>query len=143
MTDAAIEPMTFDHAGISVANLEVSQKFYGDVLGFTHVEDRFELPQFEIRGLVLTNPLGVRIELFERRGSRPNRVGHPAEDTIIQGWFQFALGVADAQATFDRVVKAGAKPLLTPRIAPDGRSIVAFVGDPDNNLVEFLQRPVD
>ena len=141
MTEPAIEPMTFDHAGISVANLEVSQKFYGEVLGFTHVEDRFELPHFEIRGLVLTNPLGVRIELFERRGSRPNRAGHPAEDTIIQGWFQFALGVKDAQATFDRAVKAGAKPLLTPRVAPDGRSIVAFVGDPDNNLVEFLQRP--
>jgi catechol 2,3-dioxygenase-like lactoylglutathione lyase family enzyme len=37
-------------------------------------------------------------------------------------------------------VAAGATPIFEPRIAPDGVSLVAFVGDPDGNLVEFLQR---
>jgi methylmalonyl-CoA/ethylmalonyl-CoA epimerase len=140
MSDANFEIMTFDHAGISVADLDVSHKFYADILGFTEVEESFALKGHDIRGRVLRNGSGVRIELFERKGSRPNRVGHPIEDTIIHGWFQLALAVSDVRAVFDRVVAAGARPALSPRIAPDGRSMVAFVSDPDNNLIEFLQR---
>lgn len=138
--DSMVEPMVFDHAGVSVANLELSQKFYGDVLGFTEIEDRFAFPAHQLRGVVLRNASGVRIELFERQGSAPMRLGDPIGDTVLQGWFQLALGVTDVQRVFDRVVAAGARPILTPRIAPDGRSIVAFIGDPDGNLVEFLQR---
>jgi catechol 2,3-dioxygenase-like lactoylglutathione lyase family enzyme len=134
------EAMTFDHAGLSVGNIEVSRRFYAEILGFTIVEESFELPEHDIRGLVIVNGSGVRIELFERAGSRPNRKGHPADDTLIRGWFQLALAVDDVRAVYRRVVEAGAKPLLSPRIAPDGRSLVAFIGDPDDNLVEFLQR---
>jgi catechol 2,3-dioxygenase-like lactoylglutathione lyase family enzyme len=39
------------------------------------------------------------------------------------------------------VTAAGAGPSLAPTTAPDGVSLVAFVRDPDGNLVEFLQRP--
>lgn len=142
MTNVPLQAMIFDHVGISVADLDVSRRFYGDVLGFDRVEDEFALPEFNIRGLVLLNPSGVRIELFERAGSQPNRIGHPAEDTIVQGWFQLALGVNDTKACFERAVALGAKPALSPRIAPDGVATVAFICDPDNNLVEFLQRGV-
>jgi catechol 2,3-dioxygenase-like lactoylglutathione lyase family enzyme len=139
-TAAAVEVLRFDHAGLSVADLDRSHRFYADVLGFDRVEDEFSLPAHEIRGRVLLNPAGVRIELFERRGSQPIRRGHPTEGALQQGWFQFALATQDIQASWARVVAAGATPLLAPRIAPDGRSWVAFVGDPDGNLVELLQR---
>jgi len=133
--------LRFDHVGLSVAELERSRRFYAEVLGFDRVEDAFELPDHEIRGLVLVNPVGVRIELFERRGSKPGRLGHPTDGALTQGWFQFALAVADAETAFADAVAAGATPLLSPRVAPDGRSRVAFIGDPDGNLIEFLQRP--
>ena len=89
------EPLRFDHVGLSVAELERSHRFYADVLGFGTVEDSFRLPEHEIRGLVLLNRIGVRIELFERQGSRPGRVGHPSAGALTQGWLQFALAVDD------------------------------------------------
>ena len=136
-----IEQLHFDHVGLSVADLERSHRFYAAGFWFDHVEDEFVMPQREIRGRVLVNGAGARIELFERRGSVPFRRGSPTEDTLQQGWFQVAFATPDVQATFERVVAAGARPLMQPRLAPDGRARVAFVADPDGNLVELLQRP--
>ncbi len=136
-----LEPMTFDHAGISVANLEVSRQFYADVLGFNILEEEFALPQFDLRGAVVLNPQGVRIELFERKGSSPVRKGDPSGDPIIQGWFQLALSVKDLDTTYATLTGRGARSAMAPRVAPDGRARVAFLLDPDNNLIELLQRP--
>ena len=137
----AIESMRFDHVGLSVASLEVSRRFYGDVLGFRVEEDSFSLPTYDIEGLILLNAQGVRIELFQRKGSKPGRIGHPTDGALTHGYFQFALAVDDINATFARVVASGATPVLAPRVAPDGRALFAFIADPDGNLVEFLQRP--
>jgi len=137
----SFEPMRFDHVALSVASIAISRRFYADVLGFVIEEDSFALPAHEIDGLILLNAQGVRIELFQRKGSTPGRVGHPTDSALTHGYFQFALGVADIHATFGRVVAAGAKPVLSPRVAPDGRALFAFIADPDGNLIEFLQRP--
>lgn len=139
--DASTARAVFDHAGVSVADLERSERFYRDVLGFTTAEDRFAFPEHDLRGLVLVNPQGARVELFERKDSVPTGPHHQIESTRRQGWFQFALAVPDIAGTFAAVVAAGAEPSLAPTTAPDGVSLVAFVRDPDGNLVEFLQRP--
>ena len=140
-TDASTARAVIDHAGVSVADLERSERFYRDVLGFTTAEDRFAFPEHDLRGVVLANPQGARVELFERKGSAPTGPHHQIESTRRQGWFQFALAVPDIAGTFAAVVAAGAEPSLAPTTAPDGVSLVAFVRDPDGNLVEFLQRP--
>jgi catechol 2,3-dioxygenase-like lactoylglutathione lyase family enzyme len=139
--DASTSRAVIDHAGVSVADLDRSERFYRDVLGFTTVEDRFAFPEHDLRGVVLVNPQGARVELFERKGSAPTGPHHQIESTRRQGWFQFALAVPDIAGTFAAVVAAGAEPSLAPAVAPDGVSLVAFVRDPDGNLVEFLQRP--
>jgi catechol 2,3-dioxygenase-like lactoylglutathione lyase family enzyme len=141
-TDASTAQAVIDHAGVSVADLERSERFYRDVLGFTTAEDRFAFPEHDLRGVVLVNPQGARVELFERKDSVPTGPHHQIESTRRQGWFQFALAVPDIAGTFAAVVAAGAEPSLAPTTAPDGVSVVAFVRDPDGNLVEFLQRPV-
>jgi catechol 2,3-dioxygenase-like lactoylglutathione lyase family enzyme len=140
MTDASTLQAVVDHAGVSVGSLAVTEPFYREVLGFDRVEDRFEFPQHGLKGVVLLNPQGARVELFEREGSVPTGPHHQIESTRRQGWFQFALTVPDIEATFAAVVAAGAEPSLAPTTAPDGISRVAFVRDPDGNLVEFLQR---
>jgi len=139
--DASTARAVIDHAGVSVADLEKSERFYRDILGFATVEDRFAFPEHDLRGVVLVNPQGARVELFERKGSAPTGPHHQIESTRRQGWFQFALAVPDIAGTFAAVVAAGAEPSLAPAVAPDGVSLVAFVRDPDGNLVEFLQRP--
>jgi catechol 2,3-dioxygenase-like lactoylglutathione lyase family enzyme len=139
--DVSTARAVIDHAGVSVADLDRSERFYQDVLGFSTVEDRFAFPEHDLRGVVLVNPQGARVELFERKGSVPTGPHHQIESTRRQGWFQFALAVPDIARTFAAVVAAGAEPSLAPSTAPDGVSQVAFVRDPDGNLVEFLQRP--
>lgn len=138
--DPSTAAAVFDHAGLSVADLERSHAFYRDVLGFVVIEDEFEFVEHELRGMVLQNANGTRLELFCRKGSAATGPHHQIESTKVQGWFQFALCVPDIRATFDAVVAAGAEPSLAPTTAPDGVSQVAFVRDPDGNLVEFLQR---
>jgi catechol 2,3-dioxygenase-like lactoylglutathione lyase family enzyme len=141
MPDPSTARAVVDHAGVSVASLERSERFWREVLGFGTVEDRFAFPEHDLRGVVLVNPQGARVELFERKGSAPAGPQHQIESTRRQGWFQYALAVPDISQTFTAVVAAGAEPSLPPTTAPDGVSLVAFVRDPDGNLVEFLQRP--
>lgn len=131
--------LTLDHAGTSVEDLDRSTSFYVDVFGFS-VEERFVIPNTDVRGAVLLHPGGARIELFHRPASRPRPIGHPIESTSEQGWFQTAFRVTDVPDVFGRVVAAGASAVKEPFVAPDGRSTVAFIGDPDGNLIELIQR---
>ena len=136
-----LEVLRLDHVGLSVSNLDQSRAFYAKVFGFTAQEHAFELLAHDIRGVVLVNPQSMaRIELFSRAGSQPSPAGHPTESVRRQGLVQFAFGVRDVRAGFERVTSLGATPVLTPRIAPDGRCVIAFVGDPDGNLIELIER---
>ena len=135
-------PVAFvlDHAGASVSDLERSIRFYVDAFGFA-VEERFAIPAGPVRGAVLVNGQGSRLELFHRHDSEPGPPGHPVESTRRQGWFQVAFSVPDVPSAFARLLRAGATSVKEPFVAPDGRSMVAFVGDPDGNLLELIHRP--
>jgi len=39
-----MQKLTFDHATITVQNLELSAKFYGDILGLNEIENRTQKP---------------------------------------------------------------------------------------------------
>lgn len=132
--------MPIDHAGTSVADLDRAEAFFAAVFGFTTVEDRFALPHADLRGVVLRNGAGARIELFEKRGSVPVRPVDPIAGAGLHGWFQLAFSARDVPAQYQRVVAAGATPIKPPFIAPDGKTTVAFVADPDGNLIELIER---
>jgi lactoylglutathione lyase len=131
--------LTLDHGGMSVADIGRSTHFYTEVFGFA-VEESFAIPNTPVTGRVLIHPGGARIELFRRDDSQPRATGHPVESTLDQGWFQIAFRVDDTRSVFSRIVAGGANPVKEPFVAPDGRSTVAFVGDPDGNLIELIQR---
>ena len=132
--------MVIDHAGTSVADLARAQRFYADVFGFVIVEDEFALADHGLRGVVLRNRVGARVELFEKAGSTAMRATDPIAGAALHGWFQLAFATPDVPGQYARVTAAGATPVKPPFIAPDGRTTVAFVADPDGNLIELIER---
>lgn len=132
----------FDHVGLTVADLEAATAWYAAAFELTE-EFAFAFEEFDFRGVMLRSPVGYRIELLERAGSQPGLLAdHPVAAALTRGYSHFALRVADVDATYDRLLAAGATDRLSPRPAPQPGSRMAFVADPEGNLIELLTRPV-
>jgi glyoxylase I family protein len=56
------------------------------------------------------------------------------------GYGHVAFAVADLDGAFDRAVARGARPVMPPCPAPEPGVRMAFVADPEGNLVELLDR---
>ena len=52
-----------------------------------------------------------------------------------------AFDVADLDAAYDRAVARGARPVMPPCPSPEPGVRMAFVADPEGNLIELLHRP--
>ena len=104
------------------------------------VEESFSIPGTSVDGVVLRHPHGARVELFRHPESITAPTGHPVDSTLRRGWFQLAFRVDDVVAAHHHVLGAGAVTVREPFLAPDGRSRVAFVVDPDGNLIELIER---
>lgn len=137
---AAEEALKLDHVGLSVSDLARAADFYGRVFAFTEIEETFALSQHGLRGMVLRAASGLRLELFEKAGAKPVRMCDPITAAEGLGWFQIAFRVTDLARQYERVVTAGAQAVRPPFIAPDGTTPVAFVADPDGNLIELIER---
>jgi catechol 2,3-dioxygenase-like lactoylglutathione lyase family enzyme len=131
--------LALDHAGTSVADLARSLRFFGDAFGFG-IEETFSIPATDVRGVVLRHLSGARIELFHDPGSVATPPGDPVGSAGRRGWFQVAFRVRDLAAAYSRAIDAGGAAVRPPFLAPDGRSSVAFLCDPDGNLIELIQR---
>lgn len=131
--------LSLDHGGASVADLARSVAFYRDVLGF-EVYEEFSIPGTDVRGVVMKQAGGACVELFHRAGSLTFPRGGPIDSIRQQGWFQLAFRVGDLAQVFEHVLATGAAVSRPPFTAPDGISRVAFIFDPDGNLIELVQR---
>lgn len=131
---------TFDHVGLSVADLEGAERFYGKAFDFAR-EFAFELAPHPIQGLMLKHPSGFRIELFEHRDGVPGlRASTPIEALGTRGYGHFALCVPQIGPLFASAVAAGAVPVKAPAPSPEPGVQFAFLADPEGNLIELLQR---
>ena len=52
-----------------------------------------------------------------------------------------AFDVADLDAAYDRAAARGARPVMPPGPSPEPGMRMAFVADPEGNLIELLHRP--
>ena len=131
-----------DHAGLSVADLAAMAAWYGDVFGF-QVELTLRVEPLDLDIVMLVHPgAGDRLELLYRPGStRPATPADPGEAALRQGLGHIAFDVPDLDTAFDRAVAAGAWPVMSPRPSPESGVRMAFVADPEGNLVELLHRP--
>ncbi len=128
-----------DHAGLSVADLDAAAGFYGRCFGFAP-EHAFELPG-GIRGLMLLNDSGARLELFEHPGSDGGiRAETPIDALATRGYGHFALATPEIGTLFAQAVGAGARGVREPGPSPEPGVTFAFVADPEGNLVELVER---
>jgi catechol 2,3-dioxygenase-like lactoylglutathione lyase family enzyme len=125
------------HVGLTVADIERSQAWYGKALGF-ELQLGFELPG-GVRGAMLRTAGGARIELFEVPGAAEGLSwADPAAAMRQRGFGHVALEAADLDATYARAIAAGARSVWAPRQSPEPGRRMAFIHDQDGNLIELI-----
>ncbi|GAA3438532.1 VOC family protein [Kutzneria kofuensis] len=129
----------FDHVGLSVADLDAQRRFYREALAMTEVEEEFALPEAHVRSAILRSADGLKIELIERGGSAPQEFADPFDGAGTQGYFHWALHVADLDQTFAHLIEAGATEVSAPAPAVRPGARFAYVKDPEGNLLELVQ----
>ena len=129
-----------DHVGLSVADLDAMTAWWSVALD-APVEYTVDRPTIQMRATVLLTGDGFRLELLHRTGSaRSHHRWTIAESLLAHGYGHVALRVDDVPAAYARLVELGATPLLEPADGSQPGMTIAFVGDPEDNLVELLSR---
>jgi lactoylglutathione lyase len=132
--------MRLDHVGLNVADLPAMSAWYGQALDLT-VELEFALEHVDFRGVMLRSDDGWRLELLCRPESVPGlRAGSPVEAALTRGFGHLALDVPDVDAAYDALVASGATDRMSPRPSPEPGVRMAYVADPEGNLIELLDR---
>ena len=131
-----------DHVGLTVADLAAARAWFCDAFGLTpELTLRVDAIDLDIEMLIHPEH-GYRIELLHRPGSAADgKPAHPGEAALREGYGHVAFEVSDLQAEYDRVVARGARPVVPPGPAPEPGARMAFVTDPEGNLIELLHRP--
>jgi glyoxylase I family protein len=130
--------MPFHHVGLSVADLDGAKEWYRRAFGLES-EFEFELPG--VRGAMLRSSEGYRLELFEAEGSADGlKDAQPNDALRTRGYGHFALEVTGLDEVHARLLAEGASPVWDPRPAPEPGVRMAFVHDPEGNLIELLER---
>jgi lactoylglutathione lyase len=131
-----------DHVGLAVHDLDAAASWYCAAFGYrrelTLRVDRIDLDIV----MLLHAEHGDRLELLHRPGSSAGpRFANPAEAALSETFGHVAFDVRGLESAFDRVVSLGARPVMTPQASPEPGVRMAFVADPEGNLVELLERP--
>ena len=125
------------HAGLTVRDLDAARDWYAAAFGF-HTALAFELPG-GVRGAMLQAPGGARVELFGVEGSAEGLAwADPVAALRRRGFGHVALEVSDLDEAFAAAVQAGGAAVWDPRQAPEPGRRMAFVHDPEGNLVELI-----
>ena len=132
---------SLDHVGIDCADLEAQSDFYRRAFDL-EVELEGDFPEFNFRGVMLVSTEGWHLELFKRDGAGPRPVPDDADGQHdVLGIGHVCFSVSDLGAAYDRLLALGAAPRLPPMPypgVPEWR--LAYLADPEGNLVELLTR---
>jgi lactoylglutathione lyase len=146
-----------DHAGLAVADLRTSAAWFCDVFGLVP-ELTLTVDAIDLSIEMLIHPVfGYRLELLHRPGTGTAGAGpepgnadpgngpggkpaDPAEAALRAGYGHVAFDVTDLDGAWDRAVARGARPVMPPCPSPEPGVRMAFVADPEGNLIELLQR---
>jgi catechol 2,3-dioxygenase-like lactoylglutathione lyase family enzyme len=132
----------FEHAGIAVRDLPAAVAWYRTAFGLRPVFE-FTVDGPGLSGVILESPHGYRIELLSRPGSAPGpRSGHPAEAALTEGYGHVALRVPELDPAYRELVARGAGEVLAPGASPESGVRMAWLADPEGNLIELVEKPL-
>jgi len=130
-----------DHVGLNVADIDAMERWYCDAFAFT-AQHRFHLAELDLRIVMLVDGSGQRFELLQRSDGAPGlRGATPAEAAATWGYGHVCFVVDDLDATHQRLLALGARSVVDPRPSPEDGVRMAFVHDPEGNLVELITPP--
>ena len=131
----------FDHVGLTVADLAAEASWFCDVFGLVP-ELTLRVEALDLSIEMLVHPAyRYRLELLHRPGSTARgKPVTPAEAALREGYGHVAFDVTDLDAAYERAVARGARPVMPPGPSPEAGVRMAFVADPEGNLVELLHR---
>jgi lactoylglutathione lyase len=129
-----------DHVGLTVGDLPAMTAWYCAALKL-EVEFEFALSEVDFRGAMLRSPEGYRVELLWRPESSPGlQAANPVEAALTRGFGHLALDVPDVDVAYAALLAAGATDRMSPRPSPEPGVRMAYVADPEGNLLEVLDR---
>ena len=135
------------HAGLVVADLEQSLKFWCDAMGFVvaclmeesgpHIDAMMGLKDVTVTTAKLAAPDGNLLELlcFHSHPDKPRWVGKP----YSTGFTHIALTVKDMDETLHRLEQFGASIPAEPQLSPDGHVKVIYATGPEGVLLELVE----
>ena len=68
------------------------------------------------------------------------QAANPVEAALTRGFGHVAFDVPDVDAAYDALLAAGATDRMSPRPSPEPGVRMAYVADPEGNLIELLDR---
>jgi len=127
-----------DHVGLNVADLERMTAWYVEAFGY-RVQHRFELAALDLRIVMLVDDRGSRFELLHRSAGRPGlRADSPVAAAAVWGFGHVCFEVDDVDDAYTKLLELGASSVFDPRPAPQEGWRMAFVHDPEGNLIEVI-----
>ncbi|PWV60650.1 lactoylglutathione lyase [Plasticicumulans acidivorans] len=127
--------MRYLHTMIRVGDLDRSINFYTDVLGFSLVS-RNDYPEGEFTLAFLRAPGdadgGPMLELTYNWGVASYDLG--------KGYGHIALQVESMDAFAGQLAAHGQRFSWGPGKAPNGRTVIAFIVDPDGYQIELIEQ---
>ena len=128
--------MRFLHTMLRVGNLQRSIDFYTQVLGMTLLRQS-ENPEYKYSlaflGFDGGNPGQAEIELTYTWGVDSYELG--------TAYGHIALGVPDVAESVAKIKAAGGNVTREPGPVKGGKTVIAFITDPDGYKIELIQRP--
>jgi lactoylglutathione lyase len=118
---------------IRVTDLERSVAFYTNTLGLTlHKQTEYKEGEFTL--VFLGGPIGTEpfLELTYNWGVSKYDLGN--------AYGHIALGVTDIYGTCEKIASSGGKVSRPPGPMKHGKTVIAFVEDPDGYKIELIQR---
>lgn len=127
------------HAGISVANIEESIKWYQDVLDFELLWVKDVPPLNCTLGFIKHGDF--EIELFQHNETiaLPSERREPNSDIQTQGTKHIAFETMDIESLFNKFKEKNVDIVFGPVLQPLDGKTMGFIRDNNGTLLEFIQ----